>query len=304
MFTSLRVTLVLTLGALTLPLVGATVVGASAAPPQCIVSLSPTATNTLFAIGAGSQVQAVDEYSNYPAAALALSKRHKINALSPSLEAILGICKVSAHHPSTKPDLVIISYDPSDFQQKLAAQGIKVVQENAATSVANALAQIRQIGALTGHTQRADALAATMNRTIAAEIASVPAHPKKRISVFYEITYNPYYSLTSSTFVGSIMKKMGVINIADGNSTTTAAGYPELSPEYILSANPSLIFLAGDATAASVATRPGFRNIAAVKEGNVVELNADIASQWGPRLVDLVSQIAREVKHVEGEPTK
>lgn len=304
MFTSLRVTLALSIGAVVLPVLDATVAPASPAPPQCIVSLSPTATNTLYAIGAGSQVQAVDEYSDYPAAALALSKKHKIDALSPSLEAMLGICNASPTHPSTKPDLVIISYDPSDFQQKLAAQGIKVVEENAATSVADALSQIRQLGVLSGHAQRADALAASMNRTINSEIASVPAHPKKKISVYYEISYNPYYSLTSSTFVGSIMKRMGLVNIADGDSTSADVGYPELSGEYIVSTNPSLILLAGDATAASVATRPGFRNIVAVRNGNVVELNADIASQWGPRFVELVSQIAREVKHVEAETTK
>jgi iron complex transport system substrate-binding protein len=304
MFTSLRVTLALSISAVVLPVMDAALSSASPAPPRCIVSLSPTATDTLYAIGAGSQVQAVDEYSNYPAPALALSKKHRIDALSPSLEAILGVCKTTAAHPSTKPDLVIISYDPSDFQQKLVAQGIKVVEENAATSVANALSQIRQLGVLTGHAARADALAASMNRTIARDIASVPSHPTKKISVYYELSYNPYYSLTSSTFVGSIMKRMGLVNIADGDSTTADVGYPELSAEYILSANPSLILLAGDATAASVDARPGFHNLAAVKDGNVVELNADIASQWGPRFVELVSQIAREVKHVESETTK
>jgi iron complex transport system substrate-binding protein len=303
---TLRFVLALFTGALALPLVTVSLAGASgSAAPQCIVSLSPTATETLFAIGAGPQVQAVDEYSNYPAQALALSKKHRINALDPSLEAILGICKVTALHPSFKPDLVIISYDPSDFQKQLVAQGIKVVDEDAATSIANALSQIRQLGQLTGHVKSADALASSMDKTIKVDIASVPAHPNKKISVYYEISYNPYYSVTSATFVGAILKQMGLVNIADGDATTADLGYPELSSEYIVSANPSLIFLAGDGTTpASVKLRPGFKNVTAVKEGNIVELNADIASQWGPRFVDLVNQVAKEVKHVLAESSK
>ena len=296
----LRFVVALGISALALPLTS--IASASAAsPPQCIVSLSPTATETLYAIGAGSQVQAVDQDSNYPAQAKRLAAVHAINPLSPSVEALLGICKVTPTHPSTKPDLVVIAYNANSIQQDLTAQGVKVVMQTAPTSVAGALAQIRQLGQLTGHVNLANALASSMQRTIKADIASIPAHPSKKITVFYEISANPYYSLTSQTFVGSLMKSLGLVNIADADSTTADAGYPQLNPEYIVSSNPKLIFLAGDASVKSVAARPGFAQVDAVLNHNVVALSGDISSRWGPRFSVLMNEITSAVKHVLNE---
>jgi len=280
-----------------LPFVTPSALGAVTTKPQCIVSLSPTATDTLFAIGAGHQVQAVDEDSDYPAAAKTLSKKRKINALSPSLEGIIGLCKVTASHPSTKPDLVVLSYNPDGFEQKLTAAGVKYVELDAPSSLSGALKEITELGKLSGHGSAATSLAASIKSSIKRDVASVPAHSKK-ISVYYELSASPYYSLTSSTFVGSLLKSLGLVNIADPDATSQDAGYPELDPEYIVSANPTIIFTAGDASAASVAKRTGWDKIAAVKDHNVVELNADVASQWGPRLVTLVNDLTAEVKHV------
>ncbi len=290
---SLRFVVALMISAVAFPLISVAAASASSAP-QCIVSLSPSATETLFAIGAGAQVQAVDQDSNYPAQAKRLSAQHVINPLSPSVEALLGLCAVTPTHPSTKPDLVVISYNANSIQQDLTAQGVKVVMQDAPTTVSGALAQIRQLGQLTGHQARADALAASMQRRISADIASVPAHPTKKISVYYEISANPYYSLTSSTFVGSLLKSVGLVNIAD-------AGYPQLNAEYIASANPTLIFLAGDASVASVGARPGFSAVSAVVHHNVIGLSANIASRWGPRLTVLMNEITSSVKRVLNE---
>jgi iron complex transport system substrate-binding protein len=301
MMKSLRFVAALSFSALALPLLNSSLAAASTSKPSCIVSLSPTATETLFAIGAGPQVQAVDEYSDFPAKAKSLSKAHRIDALNPSVEALLGICKVSASHPSTAPDLVIISDDANSIQQDLSARGIKVVNEDAATTVATALGQIRQLGALTGHKDAADSLANSMKSTIAADIASIPSHPDKKITVYYELEADPYYSLTSQTFVGTLMKSLGLVNIADADATTADAGYPQLNAEYIVSSNPKLIFLAGDANVASVAKRAGFSKVSAVTHGNVIDLNADIASRWGPRLTVLMNQITEAVKHVLNE---
>ncbi len=273
--------------------------GAStASSPACVVSLSPTATETLFAIGAGSQVKAVDDDSNYPTTGL---PARRINALNPSVEAIIGICPHTASHPSSKPDLVIISYDANAIKEKLVALGVKVVEQEPATSVASALAQIRRLGALTGHRARADALASSLGRTISRDVASVPAHPKKVVRVYYELD-STYYSLTSTTFVGSLMKSLGLVNIADPENTSADAGYPQLSAEYIVSSNPQLIFLADTVcchvSAAVVAKRPGFVDVSAVKYGHVVGLNDDVASRWGPRLGVLMNQITDAVKAV------
>lgn len=290
----IAIALALCLSVLALPLTVTTV--AATTEPQCIVSLSPTATETLFAIGAGHQVQAVDEDSDYPTTGL---PKKRVNSLDPSLEALIGICKETPSYPTTKPDLVIISYNANQIQQKLTALGIKVVDQDAATSVATALDQIRQTGELTGHVASADALAASIDRTIAADVASVPPHPKKVIRVYYELDPT-HYSLTSTTFVGSLLKSLGVVNIADADATSADAGYPQLSAEYIVAANPQLILLADticcQVTPAVVAKRPGFSHVSAVVYDHVVNLNDDVASRWGPRLGILMNDLTAAVK--------
>ena len=295
MFKSLRLVFALFLSALALPLIVSSGAGA-ATKPSCVVSLSPTATETLYAIGAGKEVQAVDTDSDYPTTGL---PKKRINGLNPSIEAIIGICKTSSAHPSTKPDLVIISFDANDIKEKLTALKVKVVEQDPPSNVAGALEQIDQLGALTGHVKSADALSASIKKTINADIASVPKHPGKSLTAYYELD-TTYYSLTSSTFVGSLLKALGVANIADAKNTTADAGYPQLSAEYIVSANPKMIFLAdtisGKASASTVAKRPGFSKVAAVHDHEVIGLNDDIASRWGPRLSLLMNQLTAAVQ--------
>jgi iron complex transport system substrate-binding protein len=297
MFRSLRLVLALSLSAVALPLISAASAGASTAPaPQCVVSLSPTATETLFAIGAGHQVQAVDTDSDFPTTGLPTKK---INALSPSVEAVIGICKVTATHKSTKPDLVIISYDANQIKEKLTALGVKVVEQNAPPTESGALAEIRQLGTLSGHVAKADALANSIKSTITKDITSIPSHAGKTLTAYYELDPT-FYSLTSSTFVGSLLKSLGVVNIADPKNTTADAGYPQLSAEYIVSANPKLIFLADTvcckASASTLAARPGFKNMVAITDHEVIGLNDDIASRWGPRLGILMNELTAAVK--------
>ena len=298
MMKALRPVVALCLSAAAWPLIGTALAEASPAPPQCIVSLSPTATETLFAIGAGHQVQAVDKDSNFPARGL---PARRINALNPSVESVLGMCTKTRTHRSTKPDLVIISYDANSIKEKLSALGIKVVEQDAANTIADALAQIRQLGALTGHYKRAAALASSLNRTIKLDIASVPVHSTQIIRAYYELDPT-YYSLTGGTFVGSLLHALGVVNIADAKSTSADYGYPQLNAEYVVSANPQLVLLADTkccaASAATVAARPGFATVSAVVNGHVVGLNDDVASRWGPRLGLLMNQLTASVKAV------
>ena len=302
MFKPLRFVAALVLSALAIPLSSSSLAQASGASPQCVVSLSPTATETLFAIGAGKQVQAVDKDSNYPTKGLP-SKR--IDALNPNVESVIGICKRTPTHPSTKPDLVVISYDANSIKEKLRALGIKVIEQDAATSIADALAQIKQLGALTGHAHSANAMASSLATTIRRDVASVPAHPTKVINVYYELDPT-FYSLTSSTFVGSLLKSLGVVNIADPQSTSADAGYPQLSAEYVVSANPQLILLADtkccSANPTTVGARPGFSTVSAVTFGHVVNLDDDVASRWGPRLGVLMNQLTTSVKAVLSDP--
>jgi len=286
-----RFVVALTLSALTFPLVSITTAGAVTQSPSCIVSLSPTATATLYAIGAGSQVGAVDADSTYPAQAQVLALKDKINPLSPSAEAIGSICP-----GKTKPSLVVISYNANSIQQKLKALGVNVVVQSAPSTLDGAYAQINELGQLSGHSSEAAKLTSSIKKSISAAIASIPAHPSKKLTVFYEVGVKPYYSLTSQTFVGSLLKSLGTVNIADEVATSADAGYPSLSAEYILSSNPKLIFTADGQTKSQVSARTGFTKVSAAANGAVASLNPNVASEWGPQLPELMKSLASAVR--------
>jgi iron complex transport system substrate-binding protein len=256
------------------------------AQPLRIISLSPTATEMLYAVGAGAQVVAVDEYSNYPEEAAALGTM--LSGFEPNIEAISGFM----------PDLVIASYDPGTLVEQLGALNIPVFIANAATSIDNVYEQIEQIGLLTGHADTALQLAAQMQTDIEAAIAGVvPA--AEPISYFYELD-NTLYSVTSNTFVGQIFNLFGLRNIAD--NVESGNDYPQLSAEVVVSSDPDLIFLADtkccNETAATVAARDGWGGLKAVTNNHIVELDDDVASRWGPRIVELVVAIRDAVAMV------
>ena len=149
-------------------------------------------------------MQAVDTDSDYPTKGLPTKR---INALNPSVEAIVGVCKVTAAHPSAKPDLVIIAFNSNGIKQKLTALGIKVDRPGSAHVPLGVLThRSTQLGALTGHATNADAIATSMKTTIAADVASVPKHPRQDAQRRTTSSITTYYSLTSTTFVGSLLK--------------------------------------------------------------------------------------------------
>ena len=246
--------------------------------PARIVSLSPTATETLFAIGAGRQVVAVDEQSDYPRTA----PRTTLSGYTPNVEAIAAY----------RPDLVVISFDPKGLSEALGRLGIPVVFHNAAANLPGAYQQIRQLGRLTAHAQEADTLVARMKQRIGAIVAK--ARTRGTGATVYHELDPTLYSATSSTFVGRVYAMFGLRNIADA-AKAGGSDYPQLSPEYVVSTNPDLIVLADTVCcgqkAQTVAARPGWSRIAAVRTGSVVRLDDSIASRWGPRLVNLVRAI-------------
>jgi iron complex transport system substrate-binding protein len=254
--------------------------------PHQIVSLSPTATEMLFAINAGHQVIAVDDQSNYPADA----PMTKLSGFQPNIEAIAAY----------KPDLVVASDDNGGLVHGLAALNIPVLIETAAKNLNDAYKQIEQLGAATGHAADASTLEKKMRADLAAITASLPK-PAKALKVYHELD-DTYYSATSATFIGQVYGLLGLKNIADG-ATAAAPDYPQLSAEYIVSSNPDLIVLADTKcchqTLATVGARPGWSSIAAVKSGQVVGADDDIASRWGPRVVEFLQAIAPHVKQLE-----
>jgi iron complex transport system substrate-binding protein len=251
-----------------------------------IVSLSPTATEMLYAIGAGDQVVAVDSLSTYPTEVA--DKVTKMSAYEPSVEAIIGYT----------PDVVLISNDMNKITEQLqsiSSQKITVWTGAAAATLDDVYKQITELGALTGHDKDAATLIESMKSRIAKATENVSA-PMSAQSYFYELD-NTLYSVTSNTFVGALLKPFGLTNIADG--VEVGNDYPQLNAEAIVKANPSVVFLADTkccaTNTAEVAKRPGWAGIDAVKNGHVVELDDDVASRWGPRVVDLVEQFAAAI---------
>ncbi len=246
-----------------------------------IVSLSPTATEMLYAIGAGDQVVAVDSLSTYPAEVE--PKVTKISAFEPSAEAILAY----------EPDVVLISNDMNKISEQLttADPEIQVWTGAAAATIDDVYAQIAQLGDLTGRADAAGDVVDDMKQRIADVVPDDSG--LTTFSAYYELD-NTYYSITSNTFVGALLSQFGLKSIADG--VEEGNDYPQLSAEAIVAADPAVIFLADtkccQQSAETVAARPGWSGISAVKNGNVVELDDDIASRWGPRIVDLIEQIA------------
>ncbi len=259
----------------------------SAAAPQAIVSLSPTATEMLFAIGAGSQVTAVDDNSTYPANA----PKTKLSGFQPNAEAVIGY----------KPDLVVISNDANGLTAALTKVKIPVLALPAAATLDEAYAQITKLGTATGHTAEADKLIATTKERIAAAVALAPPATKGK-KVYHEVDQTGY-SATSSTFIGSVYTLFGLVNIADkAADAASSGGYPKLSPEFVVKAAPDLIVLADtkccQQSAAALAKRPGFAGIPAVKNGAVLAGDDDVASRWGPRVADFAEEVAKELKNL------
>jgi iron complex transport system substrate-binding protein len=254
--------------------------------PQRIVSLSPTATEMLFAIGAGAQVVAVDDQSNYPANA----PKTKLSGFQPNVEAIAGY----------SPDLVVASDDTAGLVSALASVNVPTLVEPAAKSLDDSYAQIRQLGTATGHASDADRVASGMRTAIGGILASVKSsahHP----TVYHELD-DTYYSVTSHTFIGQLYVLLGLQNIAD-KATGAAPDYPQLTSEFIVSSSPDLIVLADTKCCSqnlqTVAARPGWQSIAAVKSGEVVGVDDDVASRWGPRVVDFMRVIAARVARLQ-----
>ncbi|GAA4303422.1 ABC transporter substrate-binding protein [Actinomadura luteofluorescens] len=232
------------------------------AKPKRIVSLSPTHTETLFAIGAGPQVVAVDDYSNYPAG----TPRTKLSGFKPNAEAII----------THKPDLVVLSDDMDGIVKSLEKVKVPVLLEPAAKNLDEAYDEIGDLGKATGHEAEAkkvtDGMRADIQKTVAASSKA------KGLTYYHELD-NQLHSVTSQTFAGQVYGLFGLQNIAD-KADKASGGYPQLSREYLLKQDPDLIFLADTKccgqNAAALTKRPGWSDLDAVGHDGVVELDDDV----------------------------
>ncbi|MEU6644182.1 ABC transporter substrate-binding protein [Saccharomonospora sp. NPDC046836] len=252
--------------------------------PERIVSLSPSTTETLFAVGAGEQVVAVDSASTYPEQA----PKTSLSGLNVDPEAIA----------SHNPDLVIVESDlDGKLAGSLAKTGITTLVLPAPATLDAAYGQFELVGKATGHPEQGADLARRTKEEIGKLVADVPK-PSEPLSYYHELDPT-LYSATSATFIGQVYSQFGLTNIADQGDPNALGGYPQLSAERILQADPDLIFLADSQccgqNAQTVAERPGWSTLSAVKQGRVVAIDDSIASRWSPRLVELASAVADAV---------
>lgn len=252
--------------------------------PTRIISLSPSATEILFGIGAGAQVIAVDDNSNFPRTA----PFSKLSSFTPNVEAIAAY----------RPDLVILQSSATNaatIQMDLEKLKIKVFTEVTPININDAYSEFLALGAATGHPSRAKALVMSMRFQISEILAK--ARKKGSLNFFHELD-NTLYSADSSTFIGQIYSDFNLVNIADA---ANSGGYPQLSAESVIKANPKVIFL-DDAqygeSLATVMTRPGWSAILAVKNRHVIALPLDIPDRWGPRIVEFYRFIAQSISKI------
>ena len=255
--------------------------------PSKIISLSPSATEDLFALGVGKFVIAVDDNSNYPSEA----PISKLSSFNPNVEAIAKY----------KPDLVIIQNTATKSAavvKQLQSLKIATYIEKTPSDLDGLFKELTDLGGLTGKQTKAKMV---INTIKVARLTAI-AGAKKGVPVtFYHELDNTLFSATSSTFIGKVYADFNLKNIADAASKSDDGGYPQLQNEYVISQNPKIIFMA-DAqygeTAAKVGARAGWSSIAAVKNANVIELPADIPSRWGPRIADFYRFIADAIKTI------
>ncbi|MCY3662184.1 MAG: helical backbone metal receptor [bacterium] len=253
--------------------------------PQRIVSLSPTATEILFAIGAGPQVVAVDNWSTYPPEAPTTD----LSGFDPNIEAITAY----------EPDLVVISNDSNELVAGLTALDIPVLISPSPFDIEGGYASVETLGLATGQAGGAAAVSETMRSEIAAALADAPVVP---IRIYHELD-DTHFSVSSHSFLGAVYAALGTTNIADP-ADTDGYGYPQLTEEYIIEADPELIIITDllAYSAADVAARPGWDTVTAVRDGNILVVNADIASRWGPRLPQFVTAIAEALGAIVAGP--
>ena len=247
--------------------------------PSAIISFSPGVTEILFAIGAGPQVIAAAQLSDYPPEAKALKQRVKYT--SPDVESALAL----------NPDLVVMSRAQRTSVERFRTAGLPVFYTPEPDSLDAIVENVRMWGRLTGHAAEADQVANGMRARIeAVKVAVAPVAEGPR--AFYELS-DSLVSAGDKTFIGSILTLLKAKNVASGAATD----FPQLTAEAVISRDPQVIFLADASSAGqsleTLRKRPGWTSISAVKDGKVYPIDPNIGNRPGPRIVLALEEIGR-----------
>lgn len=251
--------------------------------PRRIVSLGPAATETLFAVGAGSQVVGRTDFCNYPPEAASVASIGGFDGKTFSLETVIAL----------KPDLVCLySVMHDHLVEPLKKLGIAVYVSDA-NSVDDVISEITDIGRITGHETEADSVTAKIKTALLkceGAVSQRSANGKKDVKVYWEVWNAPFMSAGSASFIHDVIEKAGGINIF----RDTSESYPVISEESIIARKPDVIIIPSDMgyTAADIYNRSSWSSIPAVKNRKVFDINSDIASRSGPRIYIALEQIA------------
>ena len=198
---------------------------------------------------------------------------------------------------------MVISNETPGLAKRLAGFSIPVLDLPAPASLSGVYAEFDQLGRATGNLAGAEREVASLRSQISQIRAAVPRRSAP-VTYYYELDQT-YFSVTSATFVGKLLGLLGMKSIADSAKGAAAAGgYPQLSAEYILKANPDFVILADTVCChqdlATLRSRAGWAGLSAIKSGHVILLNDDIASRWGPRIVDLLRVVLAALRRGAG----
>ena len=247
--------------------------------PKRIISILPSLTETVCALGQCQRLVGVDRYSNFPESVKSLAQVG--GGLDPNIEAIVAL----------KPDVVLMS-KASRIAERLNALGIKVVALESQTStdakrVFHVLAQLLEVN-------DAEQIWRVIDLSIAAAAQSIPSSAKK-LKVYFEVSSAPY-AAGESSFIGETLQALGLGNIVP----SSLGPFPKLNPEFIVRANPDVIMM-GASGFAALSARPGWSNIRAIKENKVCLFNSaeiDILVRPGPRMADAASVMAECIRRI------
>ena len=244
--------------------------------PQRIVSLSAAATEVLYAVGAGPQVVATDNYSDYPEEA---QDTAKLDAYQPNVEAIVAV----------EADLIILAHDQDNIVEALDRLGENALLLEVPDSIDGVMEQVRLLARVTGHAEAGERLAGDMGdriEAVTAKLSDIEEGPR----IYHELD-NTFFTAAPGSFVGGFYGLLKAPNIAEGAPTA----YPQLTQEEILDRDPEVIILANADAGESpetVGARPGWGVISAVKNDRIHAIDADILSRPGPRVVEGLEQLA------------
>ena len=246
-----------------------------AAPPQRVVSLLPSLSETVCELGQCHRLVGVDRYSNFPAT---LQKLPQLGGgLDPNIEAVVA----------ARPDLVLIAMS-SRAAARLEALGLKVVvlEPKTHVDVQRVLRKVAQ--ALGQPVAEADKVWRHIDAAVSAAAQSLPA-PAKGLRVYFEVNRAPY-GAGASSFIGETLTRLGVKNILGPE----LGPFPKLNPEFVVRANPDLIMV-GARNFAGMTDRPGWRGMKAIAQDRLCVFSldeSDVLVRPGPRMAEAARLMA------------